>query len=514
MSDQLLTRAFEVRSADLDERTVTGIAVPWDTPVQVRDWWIGETYFEQIARGAVVESDDAKLYAEHAAIIGRVVSHRDTDEGWEITAKISETARGNDVYALLRDGALDRFSIGFEAIEHIESRDDNDVLTVTRTKIRVREVSVVPFPAYDTAKVSSVRSAPTTKENTPMTTETPTVDVALRESVDDLARQVELIRSEGLRAASTPAPTFRSIGEMVKRLATGDETAIRAYNGAVSGDTVLHDAWIGDLTEIIKQRRPIFETFATGALPDEGMGVEYAVLESDSTQVGVQANEGDDLLFGKVSITTKTAPVVTLGGWSSLSRQAIERASVNILDTTFEAMVEKYARATEVYARGRITAALAWTGDDALAEVEADLTTQDGIVTAVLDLAEHFDDTGRGLDGILVDKATFLALYAVEATDRILQVNGAPADKVGTLTVKTASGEVAGLTFKLLPNATAGTVVAYDRTALKTLEAPGAPVRLQDDNIINLSRDFSVYGYVSSAVQKPEGLVKVVAVEG
>lgn len=509
MPEQLLTRAFEVRSADLDERTVTGIAVPWDTPVKIRDWWTDGTYLEQVARGAVVESDDAKLFADHAAIIGRVVSHRDTDEGWEITAKISETARGNDVYALLRDGALDRFSIGFQPLEHVESRDADDVLTITRTKIRVREVSVVPFPAYDTAKVSSVRSA-TSKENTPMPESTPTPDVALRESVEDLARQVELIRSEGLRAASTPAPTFRSIGDMVQRLATGDETAIRAYNGAVSGDTVLHDAWIGDLTEIIKQRRPIFETFATGPLPDKGMGVEFAVLESDSTQVGVQANEGDDLLFGKVSITTKTAPVVTLGGWSSLSRQAIERASVTVLDTTFEAMVEKYARATEVYARGRIAAALAWTGDDALAEVEADLTTQDGIVAAVLDLAEHFDDTGRGLDGILVDKATFLALYAVPATDRILQVSGAPADKVGTLTVKTASGEVAGLTFKLLPNATAGTVVAYDRTALKTLEAPGAPVRLQDDNIINLSRDFSVYGYVSSAVQKPEGLVKVV----
>ena len=87
---------------------VTGIAVPWDSPVKIRDWWLGETYFEQVARGAVQDSDDAKLYAEHRDIIGRVVSHRGTDEGWEITARISETARGNDVYALLRDGALDR----------------------------------------------------------------------------------------------------------------------------------------------------------------------------------------------------------------------------------------------------------------------------------------------------------------------------------------------------------------------------------------------------------------------
>ncbi|WP_102509093.1 HK97 family phage prohead protease [Sanguibacter massiliensis] len=509
MPEQLLTRAFEVRSADLDERTVTGIAVPWDTPVKIRDWWTDGTYLEQVARGAVVESDDAKLFADHAAIIGRVVSHRDTDEGWEITAKISETSRGNDVYTLLRDGALDRFSIGFQPLEHVESRDADDVLTITRTKIRVREVSVVPFPAYDTAKVSSVRSA-TSKENTPMPESTPTPDVALRESVEDLARQVELIRSEGLRPAAEATPTFRSIGDMVKRVAAGDEAAVRAYTGAVSGDAVLKDAWIGDLVEIIKKRRPVMSTFATGALPATGMGVEYAVLESDSTQVGVQADEGDDLLFGKVSITTKTAPIVTLGGWSSLSRQTIERSTVGILDTTFEAMVERYARASEVYVRKVLTDALAVTGSDALDEVTADLTTQDGIVTAVLDLVEHFDDAGRALDGVFVDKATFLALYAVPATDRVLQVTGAPADKVGTITVNTGAGDVAGLTFRLLPGADAGTVVAYDRTAIKTLESPGAPVRLQDENIVNLTKDFSIYGYLAAVLQKPEGLVKVV----
>lgn len=297
---------------------------------------------------------------------------------------------------------------------------------------------------------------------------------------------------------------------MVKRLAEGDDLATRAYNGAVSGDAVLKDAWVGNLTEIIKKRRPITETFSSGVLPAAGMGVEFAVLKSDSTQVGVQATEGADLAFGKVSITTKTAPVVTLGGWSSLSRQVIERSTVGILDTTFEAMVERYAQASEAHVRGILNAAIAATGPNALAKVKADLTTQNGIVAAVLDLVEHYDTVGRSLDGLFVDKATFLALYSVVATDRVLQVSGAPSDKVGTLTVRAGSGEVAGLGFRLLPNAAAGTVLAYDATALKTLESPGAPVRLQDENVVNLSKDFSVYGYVSGAVQKPTGLVKIV----
>lgn len=519
MSDQLLTRAFEVRSADLAERTVTGIAVPWETPVKIRDWWIGETYFEQIARGAVVESDDAKLYAEHAAIIGRVVSHRDTDEGWEITARISETARGNDVYALLRDGALDRFSIGFEAIEHVESRDDDDVLTVTRTKIRVREVSVVPFPAYDTAKVSSVRSATTTsKENPAMTESTlPAVDVALRESVDDLARQVELIRSEGIRPAET-GPQFRSFGDYVKAVASGDEAALRAYTGAVSGDAILKDAWVGNLTRILGGKQPVKNAFSTGTLPATGLTVEYAKLKSDTTQVTKQATEGTDLAFGKVAIEVAKADVETFGGYSSLSRQTIERADVGILDTTFTALAVKYAKAIETKVRAVIEAAYTATAGAALQSVSLPATGDTDVkwITALLDVAEKFDDNERTLEGLLVSKSVFLALATAEAKDRLLKVSGGAtgSDGIGTINLPGINGQIASIPVRVFPGWTGDKALAYDSFAVKTLESPGAPLRLQDENVVNVTKDFSVYGYAAAFVQAPDALVKIVPAAG
>lgn len=506
---ELLHRAFTVRSVDQGTREVTGIAVPWDAEIAVYG------YRESIARGAVETIDNPKLFAEHRAAIGKLTAWRDTDEGWEITARISETPLGDEFYTLLRDGVIDRMSIGFEPVEQTETVAADGSVVVRRTLIRVYEVSLVPFPAYDGAAISAVRSATHTEEITVPPTDTDTITRAdldaINTDLDKLTRGLALLAAESGRHDVPTAPVFRSIGEMVKRIAEGDEVAKRAYEGAVSGDTVMKDAWVGSLVEIVKKRRPMFETFATGPLPADGLGVEFAVLESDTTQAGVQANEGDDLLFGKVSLTSKTAPVVTIGGWTQMSRQAIERASVPFLDTAWEALTERYGRASEVYVRSVFNAALAAAGAAALAEVEADLTTQDGIVAAVLDLAEHFEDVGRSLDGLWVDKATFLAIYGVEATDRVLQVQGSPLDKVGTITVKSGQGEVAGLPFKVLPGAAANTVVAYDATAIKTLEAGGAPYRLQDDNIVNLSRDFSLYGYVSGAVQKPAGLVKVVA---
>ena len=344
---QLLERAFHIRSTDLEERTVTGVAVPWDSPVKIRDWWLGETYFEQVARGAVQDSDDSKLYAEHRDIIGRVISHRDTDDGWEITAKISETARGNDVYALLRDGALDRFSIGFEPVEHVESRDENDVLTITRTKIRVREVSVVPFPAYEDAKVTGVRSAsatPTPQEGTTMDPEEIRAQLAeLRTGQEDTVRQLELLATRGPQPTAPAQSRFTTAGAMLRALVSGDEEAraeyIEVMERATTDDSVLKPGWVGDLTRLFDSSSGVLSRiFSTGTLPAQGLSIEYGQLKSNTTQVTEQTDELDDLATGKVELETMTAPVKTYGGASTLSRQVIERSSLPYLNRLLEAL--------------------------------------------------------------------------------------------------------------------------------------------------------------------------------
>lgn len=505
---ELERRSFVVRGTDPDagERTFTGVAVPFDTEVELWPGWR-----ESVAPGAVEPYEGGvKVFDAHREVIGRVTGYRDTEAGWEITGAISDTTRGRDVYAMLRDQTLDRLSIGFEPVEHVETTNEDGSVTIRRTRVRVFEVSVVAFPAYPDATVTDVRAktGPTaTEERTAPMAITEADLTEVRESIELLGRRLDVA---GTQTPAETGPQFRSFGDYVKRVAAGDELALRAYTGAVSGDAVVKDAWIGNLVDIIHKPQTVASTFATGSLPPEGLGVEYAVLKTDTTQVGVQASEGADLLFGKVAITTNRADVKTLGGWSSLSRQAIERANVSILDTMFTALAERYGQAVEVLTRGVLTTALAATGPAALASITADLATQNGVVKAVLDLVEAFETAGRNLDGIFVDKATFLALYAVTATDRVLQINGAAADKVGTLTVQSGEGNVAGLPFRLLPNAAADTVVAYDKTAIKTLESPGAPLRLQDENIVNLSKDFSVYGYAAAFVQQPAGLVKLV----
>lgn len=504
---QLEHREFEVRlaeSADNDKREFTGIAVPWDSIAN-----IAGLYEERIARGAVVESDDAKVWWRHAEPIGRITSAKDGEDGWEITGVLSRTSRGDEAYTLLRDGVVDRLSIGFEPLEHTDETHDDGSVTRTRTRIRVREVSIVPLPAYSGAAVTQVREARTEGE-TPMSDTLTRADLdEVRSSIEDIERELKLVGS-----ATTPEPEgdqFRSFGEYVKAVAAGDEAALRAYTGATTGDTVIKDGWVGDVIRLGQERQRITKLFRhTFDLPAEGNNIEYGVLASDTTQVGVQANEGDDLAYGKLAIDTRTAPVRTLGGWTDLSRQAIERTTVGVLDFTFRAMYLKYARAIETLTRGALTTAFNDATATALQEVEGDLTTQDGVVATLVELVEHFEDNASNLSGLLVSKDAFLSLLEVPSTDRILRVNQAPDDRLGTLTVSSLTGNIAGLPVTLWPNAPAGAVLAYDEEAVRTQEAPGAPMRLQDENVVNLTKQFSVYGYASSYVQIPAGLTKVV----
>ena len=152
-------RSFEVREVEEETRTVSGLAVPYNKVVSVG------TYREMVAPGAFGKPEDVKLYFGHnhrqgEAPIGRVVEFREDEAGLHIKARISDTQRGNEIHTLLRDGVLNKFSVGFTPVEQ-ETNDDG---VVVRTKANLFEVSVVPVPAYADAADSEVRNDAATNQ--------------------------------------------------------------------------------------------------------------------------------------------------------------------------------------------------------------------------------------------------------------------------------------------------------------------------------------------------------------
>jgi hypothetical protein len=79
------------------------------------------------------------------------------ERGLKVTAQLPNTTRGRDIAELLRTKVIDSMSFGFNVIKDSWSRDGQ---TRTLESVRLFEVSVVSFPAYE-ATTAQVRSAQT-----------------------------------------------------------------------------------------------------------------------------------------------------------------------------------------------------------------------------------------------------------------------------------------------------------------------------------------------------------------
>lgn len=508
--------ALAVRAADDESRTIEGIAVPWEQETSIGGW-----YREKFRAGSVQDSAGALLFYRHDEPIGKIISAEDTDEGWKIRARISKTARGDEAYELARDGVLSKLSIGFESIEY---EVDEETEVVTRTKVRVREVSLVPIPAYDGAEVTNVRHSHTNnKEKNPVETniKEPAI-VEIREELAELGRKFDGFELALDRRDDEPEIDHRSVGQILKAIVAGDERTIarvneiqgRAFDGGVAGGTtanhIVKDAWVGDLTKLIDGSDYLGSIFSTGALPAEGNNIEYGELLSNSIAVAEQANEADNLTFGKVTTTTKTAPVKTIGGYSALSVQAIERSSVGVLDLTMRALALAAAKHSKTDLRtfyGTQHAAQVAAGN--VVAVPATAASWVDWLDALVDAAEKFDDLSLPIDALVTDKATFKELVALEAGDGrpVLLVDGAGNNNVGTLNVKGLTGSLASLRVACDPKLGANKSAFVNGDAIRVYKS--GVTRLQDSNIINLTRAFSVYFYKATAAEIPDAIVPV-----
>lgn len=151
---------LEIRAGG-DGRTIAGIAVPFDQPTEIHD--ATGSFREEFVRGAFdrtirERAGRVKLLAQHDAKsfpIGRASLLREDARGLYSEFVVSKTARGDEALELVRDGTLDGLSVGFAAVRDTWTRDH--VRQVLEAKLY--EVSVVPWPAYDGARISAVRSA-------------------------------------------------------------------------------------------------------------------------------------------------------------------------------------------------------------------------------------------------------------------------------------------------------------------------------------------------------------------
>jgi len=490
--DNLIKRSFEIRATDTEKREVSGVAVPFNETIDIGGGWP-----ERFDKGAIDLTSDVKLFRDHKEIIGRVTEMEESEEGLLIRAKISETTLGNETLNLVKDGAIRSFSVGF-----IPVIDEKENKTIVRKKVDLKEVSLVAFPAYENASVTEVREVKEEimTENTDYSAEIAEV----RNHAEELERRLDVLATTSV---STPAvKQFRSYGEYIKAVASGDTDAHRDYTGPTTADTIMKNAWVSDVLQVLNAGRPSWAVLSSAALPADGNNIEYPVRVTNGMDVAEQAAEGDTLAYGSISITSETAPIKTYGGYTNMSRQLVERSSVAYVDAAFRAMVAKYAAATNAAAKAKLIAATGFN----TATVAS--WAADAVIEALADSAVKVnEDTGKALEFILCSADVFKDLAGiVDGSNRPLLSNqGATVNTLGSINPLGLTGNILGLPIVVDPSFAAGNLYVGNRSALTTYESAGAPFRLTDSDITNLTNTMSVYGYAAIGALDPQALVKV-----
>lgn len=519
------TRTYQIRTAtvDADRREIRGCGVPLEVETEImpgfREVFAQDCEFENI--------DRAKLKHGHRELIGVVAEHTRVAGELQIVGRASRTVAGDDALALAGDGALDSFSIGFRARDYELIEHDDGSVTVRHTRVWTREFSVTDDPAYLGATITEVRerhSDPNPEGNPTMpdTLTREALDAALDTRFEEAERSLDARLAAFTQAQQQPRLDLRSAGAILQAIAAGDEDTIREYNelmeraytGGTSADSPIKDGWVGDLTRLFDSSTGVLSAFfSTGVLPDKGMNIEFAELDANTVQVTEQEDEGDDLATGKVTLTTRTAPVKTYGGYVELTRQQIERSTLPILDRSLEAMTLAAGARKKSVLRAAylalVAARIAIAADAGVLKLGATLaaSTATQWTNLIIDAADRYDSLALPLDGMIVSTSVFKRLNALEVEGhRVFKV----ADErqiVGTLDLPGLAGDMGGITVVCDPGRAGDAAEFANARAVRQYDS--AVAQLQDENIINLSKAFSVYRYGAVAAEIPAAVVPI-----
>lgn len=537
-----------------------GYAIKWNTPAQVKDLdkktGSVTTYVEEFAPGSIMmPAEGVHLRDDHGANVGLLTRSEIDDEGWKVELQIEKTAAGAKVRDEIKSGKKHSFSIGMS--ENVLVTNFDAIRNVyRRTKALVKEISVTSSPQHFDTGVAYVRSNPIKEKNimsddaktptppapqpAPAPAPEPTENLITRSDFEDAIRDLRGELKDQLLTRSTPEIDHRSPGEFFQALASGDKNTITRYENllkrsnadllaaaenlktrafpteGVLANSISLDTWVGDLTRLIDEPAILKNVFSTGTLPDKGMTIEYGQLVTDATVIDEQEAEGDNLDYGYVDIEIATAPVKTYGGYSRLSRQVIERSSISYLDTVLRAQALRAGKRLNIVIRNAFTTAYAAQVTAGNKVTITDETDYANVTDALVDGVDLLLDQGLGADTLVVDKATFKALKNMVADDGrpTMLLDGAGVNNVGAINLAGLSGRLAGISVVCDPNMVydpAGTVTntaaLVNKNAIR-LRTSGI-AQLTDQNIVNLSQDFSLYFYAAIATEIPKGIIPV-----
>jgi HK97 family phage prohead protease len=480
-------------------RTITGIAVPWDTVATVSG---GEKVM--FKRGAFdLNAKPARLLENHdGRPIGIVTELVDLDNGLGFSATFARSKAADDVVELIQMSAYDSVSVG--AVPKKFKYDKNGVMIVSSADLQ--ELSVVSVPAFADAIIEQIAAS----EHDPEVVEEedePQPDTSLQEETMSTETQVEASAPDTIPTS----PIFASARREAKL-----PTAVEYISAAIAGGSAWHqmsDALRAAAPDIVTTdtpgilptpivspvynnfigRRPVVDAVGVRAMPQGG---KVFIRPEVTTHVSIGASISEQSpTAGTMVVFNNQVTKQIFGGYVNISEADIDWTDPAILSIVLDDMGRVYANATDNYAADTLASGATVTRAFANASF-ADPSYWTGWVGGAA--STILSSSNGNLPGhLFVSADIWEGLLALsDTTKRPLFPQVGPMNAVGDLGVNQYGGNAFGLQVVVDRNFAAGTLIIADASGYELFEQQKGAMSIESPS--TLSRTIAFRGYFAA----------------
>jgi HK97 family phage prohead protease len=495
-------------------RTITGIAVPWDTVAIVSG---GEKVM--FKRGAFdLNAKPARLLENHdGRPIGIVSELVDLDNGLGFSATFARSKAADDVVELIQMSAYDSVSVG--AVPKKFKYDKNGVMIVSSASLQ--ELSVVSVPAFADAIIEKIAASEPDPDVEEEATE-PQPDTSLQEETMSQETQVEASAPDAIPTSPIFASAKKdfimpSAAEYISAaFVGGDQWRAMSEGIRAAAPNVLTSDIPGVLPLPIVQpvynnfigRRPVIDAIGAKAMPQGGK-VFIRPEVTTHTSIAVQSAENAALQQGTFVVTDNQVTKGSYGGFVTLSEQSIDWSQPEIISLVLDDMGRIYANATDNVAADNLVAGASVTSNfTAASETDASYWASwiAGAATTILS-----GSNGNLPTHIFVSPDFWGTLLSLSDTaDRPLFPQVGPMNAFGNLTPGQPNGNAFGLSVVVDRNFAANTLIVGDASGYEIFEQQKGALSI--DVPSTMSRTIAFRGYLATLMIDASKFVKAVRV--
>jgi len=481
-------------------RSITGVAVPWDTPAAVSS---GESVM--FKRGAFdVNAKAPKLLEGHdmTQLRGVVTELVEAEEGLLFTAKFAKTRASDEAIELIKAGAYDSVSVGAIPVKFKYDKDG----TMVVSKANLVEISLVAQPAFADAVITEIAASQPDEESEEEVVEPQPQDISEEESMSQVIPTVEA-SAETVPTApifatarrETPLPT--AVEYIAAAISGGDQwramsEALRAAApDIVTTDTpgILPTPILSPVYNNFIGRRPVVDAIGVRAMPEGGkvfIRPEVTTHTSIGASIGEQAPTAGTMVVFNNQVTKQI-----FGGYVNISEADIDWSDPSILQVVLDDMGRIYANATDNYAADTLRSGASVTQAFAAASIADPAYWVSWVAEAA---ATILSSSNGNLPGhLFVSPNVWQDLIALSDTaDRPLFPQVGPMNAYGNLGVNQYGGNAFGLSVVVDRNFAADTLIVGDATGYELFEQVKGTMTIESPS--TLSRTLAMRGYFAA----------------